>query len=272
MERATTTRHLNQLMESHILQARKEVGREIEAVVEEQLTEMKLSLMDTVNQMIETALPPNTTTEISRHEAMLKGFELIEKYNRLGLDELPLSRELQEMVEEVHDRVERLEQSTQRQETIRQKVQELTDIDRIIDRHGARKEALIQILLDIQQQFHWLPKTALRWVSERTEVPLSQIYQIATFYKAFDLAPQGRHHVCVCMGTACQVRGAQRLLDRSAEILDIAPGQTDQQKRFTLSTVNCLGTCASGPVVMVDDDYYSNPSRDDLAAALAKYE
>jgi len=89
---------------------------------------------------------------------------------------------------------------------------------------------------------------------------LTQIYHIATFYKAFSLKPQGRHSVSVCMGTACHVRGATGLLNKTMDTLKIKPGETSKDMQFTLNTVNCLGCCALGPVMMVDGKYHSNPS------------
>jgi len=124
--------------------------------------------------------------------------------------------------------------------------------------------ALIQMLLAIQKQNHWLPEDALTWVSRKLGVSSTQIYNIATFYKAFSLKPQGRHEVAVCMGTACHVRGAPRLLDKVMDVLQIRPGETSRDLEFSLKTVNCLGCCALGPVLMVDEKYYSNPSIDEL--------
>jgi NADH-quinone oxidoreductase subunit E len=124
--------------------------------------------------------------------------------------------------------------------------------------------ALIQMLLAIQAQNNYLPEDALIWVSRQLAVPLTRIYNIATFYKAFSLKPQGRHLVSVCLGTACHVREAPRLLDRVTDILQINPGETTRDLQFSLSTVNCLGCCALGPVMMIDDKYYSNPSIEEL--------
>jgi NADH-quinone oxidoreductase subunit E len=116
------------------------------------------------------------------------------------------------------------------------------------------------MLLAIQQENRWLPNDALMWLSRKLGVPLTQIYHIATFYKAFSLVPQGRNSVSVCMGTACHVRGATRLLDKVMETLKVKPGETSRDEGFTLNTVNCLGCCALGPVMMVDGTYHSNPS------------
>jgi NADH-quinone oxidoreductase subunit E len=111
----------------------------------------------------------------------------------------------------------------------------------------------------------------LIWVSEKLGIPWTQIYHIATFYKSFSLIPAGRHKVQVCLGTACQVRGAPRLLDKVKEVLKIEPGETDREQKFSLSTVNCLGCCALGPVVAVDKDYYGNPSTEQLKQIAARY-
>jgi len=96
-------------------------------------------------------------------------------------------------------------------------------------------------------------------VSENLGVPLNHIYNITTFYKHFSLLPKGRHSITVCLGTACHVRGAVHLLDRVSDCLGVGPGQTTPDENFTLSTVNCLGCCALGPVMVVDGEYMSNP-------------
>ena len=140
----------------------------------------------------------------------------------------------------------------------------MIEVDEIVARYRGDKSALIQMLLDIQREYNWLPKEALLKLSERLGVPLNQIYHIATFFKAFSLTPTGRHQVMVCTGTACYVHGAARLLDKVEGILKIKPGQTSMDKRFTLSTVNCPGCCALAPVVAVDEGYYSDPSAEEL--------
>jgi NADH-quinone oxidoreductase subunit E len=129
---------------------------------------------------------------------------------------------------------------------------EMAEVDRIIDAHHADAGALIQVLLELQRAWHWLPPEALARVSERLQVPLARIRHIATFYKAFSLVPKGRHEVHVCMGTACHVRGAPRILDTLKDLTGIEPGETDADLKFSLETVNCLGCCALGPVMVVD--------------------
>lgn len=129
-------------------------------------------------------------------------------------------------------------------------------IDKIIEKYPSDPSSLIQVLLEIQRENHWLPKQALKRVSEKLQVPLSRIQHIATFYKAFSLVPKGRHEIHVCVGTACHVRGAQRVLDRVQDLTGISPGETDLDMKFSLETVNCLGCCALGPVMVVDGEYH----------------
>jgi len=132
----------------------------------------------------------------------------------------------------------------------------IDQIDRIIDKHEGNADSLIQILLEIQSENRWLPKEALEKVSKKLQVPLSRIQHIATFYKAFSLVPKGRHEIHICMGTACHVRGAPRLLDTVQDLIGIKPGETDSDFKFSLETVNCLGCCALGPVMEVDGKYH----------------
>lgn len=129
-------------------------------------------------------------------------------------------------------------------------------IDQIIDKYEGDPSSLIQILLDIQSENRWLPKRALVKVSERLNVPLNQIKHIVTFYKAFSLVPRGRHEIHVCVGTACHVRGAPRVLDTIQDRIGIKPGETDNDLKFSLETVNCVGCCALGPVMVIDGEYH----------------
>ena len=126
------------------------------------------------------------------------------------------------------------------------------------------KDMLIQILLDLQSMLGWLPQEVLTEVSKQLEIPITQVYQIASYYKAFSLMPRGRHVIKVCMGTACQVRGSPQLLNIISAMLNMKPHETSKDMRFTLETVNCLGCCAMGPVVVVDEMYHTKPSPSDL--------
>ncbi len=145
-------------------------------------------------------------------------------------------------------------------------------VDQIIDRHHGEASSLIQVLLEIQRENHWLPREVLWRISERLKVPFSRIQHIATFYKAFSLVPKGRHEVHVCMGTACHVRGASRVLDKVQEATGIKPGETDLELKFSLETVNCLGCCALGPVMEIDRKTHGKLSPAKAAKVIGTYE
>ena len=145
-------------------------------------------------------------------------------------------------------------------------------LDQIIDKHQGEASSLIQVLLEIQSELHWLPKEALERVSKRLQVPLARILHIATFYKAFSLVPKGRHEIHVCVGTACHVRGAPRVLDTVQDLTGIKPGETDLDLKFSLETVNCLGCCALGPVVEIDGKTHGKVAPGDTGDVLKKYE
>lgn len=149
---------------------------------------------------------------------------------------------------------------------------DLERIDQIIDKHQAEASSLIQVLLEIQSENHWLPSDALQRVSQRLEVPLTRIQHIATFYKAFSLVPKGRHQINICMGTACHVRGASRVLDTIQDLTGIKPGETDLDLQFSLETVNCLGCCALGPVMEINGKTHGNLSPGETAEFLKQYE
>jgi NADH-quinone oxidoreductase subunit E len=145
-------------------------------------------------------------------------------------------------------------------------------IDQIIAKHQGKASSLIQVLLEIQSEYHWLPREVLERVSEKLQVPLTRIQHIATFYKAFSLVPKGRHEIQVCMGTACHVRGAPRVLDTVQDLIGIKPGETDLDFKFSLETVNCLGCCALGPVVAIDGETHGKVSPAEAADVLKNYE
>jgi len=145
-------------------------------------------------------------------------------------------------------------------------------IDQIIDKYHGDSGSLIQVLLEIQRENRWLPKEVLEKVSRKLKVPLNRIQHIVTFYKAFSLVPKGRHEVHVCTGTACHVRGAPRLLDSVQELIGIRAGETDQDFKFTLETVSCVGCCALGPVMVVDGEYHGKMAPAKSEEVLKKYE
>ena len=145
-------------------------------------------------------------------------------------------------------------------------------IDQIIDKHHSEPSSLIQVLLEIQAENHWLPNEALERIAERLQVPMTRVQHIATFYKAFSLVPKGRHQIHVCMGTACHVRGASRVLDTVEGLTGIRPGETDLDLKFSLETVNCLGCCALGPVVEIDGKAHGKMAPAQTAEVLTNYE
>ncbi|RLB40961.1 MAG: NAD(P)H-dependent oxidoreductase subunit E [Deltaproteobacteria bacterium] len=145
-------------------------------------------------------------------------------------------------------------------------------VDQIIEKYNGEASSLIQVLLDIQAENNWLPREALERISEKLQVPMTRILHIATFYKAFSLVPKGRHQIHICMGTACHVRGAPRVLDAVQEITGLSPGETDLDLKFSLETVNCLGCCALGPVVEIDGKAHGKVSPSDVGSILEQYE
>jgi len=134
------------------------------------------------------------------------------------------------------------------------------DIDAIVQRYNGEASAILAILQDIQAREKYLSKEALEHLGERLHIPLNKIYRIATFYRAFSLMPRGRHEIVVCLGTACHVRGGQRIVDQFTMELGIRSGETTPDRNFTLETVNCLGVCAAGPVVAIDGQYFGKMS------------
>jgi len=129
-------------------------------------------------------------------------------------------------------------------------------VDAIIEKYKRDKGFLVSILQDIQAEYNYLPKEALFDVSDSLGIPVSQVYGVATFYRAFSLIPRGRHLIQVCLGTACHVRGAPKVLEAIERKLKIKAGETTADKEYTLTTVNCLGACALGPVVVIDQEYH----------------
>ena len=129
-------------------------------------------------------------------------------------------------------------------------------IDSAVALHGSRPDSLIAVMQVVNGGLGYLPREALYRISERLKIPSSEVYHVATFYNAFSLTPKGRHSVKVCLGTACHVRGAPRILDEIRRCLEIESGETTPDMEYTLETVNCIGACALGPVVVIDQHYY----------------
>ncbi|MBW1971268.1 MAG: NAD(P)H-dependent oxidoreductase subunit E [Deltaproteobacteria bacterium] len=132
---------------------------------------------------------------------------------------------------------------------------DFSNIDRILDKYDRSPSGIIRILQDVQAELNYLPRDVLKYIASSLSVPLSHVYRIATFYNAFSLVPKGKHMISVCLGTACHVRGAPKVLEKIERELGISPGETTEDLEFSLETVNCLGACALGPIVVVDGEY-----------------
>ena len=130
---------------------------------------------------------------------------------------------------------------------------------------------LIPILQKIQQSYGYLPPEVLKEMSDRTGIPASRIYGVATFYEQFYLEPHGRHTIKCCRGTACHVKHGPEMISTVSQLLNIEPGQTTDDMRFTFETVACLGTCFLAPVMMVNSDYYGNLKRSQIGDILKQY-
>ena len=144
-------------------------------------------------------------------------------------------------------------------------------VRKILEKHGRRASQIIAILHDVQAAYHYLPEPEIRFISRELDIPLTRLYAIATFYKAFRLVPRGRHEISLCVGTACHVRGAERVKDALERKLAIKAGGTTDDMRFSLETVRCLGCCGQAPVMMVDEELVSKLDHLTVGAALEKY-
>jgi NADH:ubiquinone oxidoreductase subunit E len=140
-------------------------------------------------------------------------------------------------------------------------------VDDIVDSYGCNRDSLISILQDAQSEYRYLPEDVIA----RLRLPIIQVYGVATFFKSFSLKPRGEHLVHVCLGTACHVRGAPAVLDEVKRQLDVETGETSKDMRFTLETVNCLGACALGPIMVVDGDYQGQMRPGKVKGALRQY-
>jgi len=133
-------------------------------------------------------------------------------------------------------------------------------VQEIINRYGADKGFLVPVLQDVQKEFNYLPEEALVAVSTGLGVPLSRVFEVATFYRAFSLQPRGKHLLSLCLGTACHVRGAPLIAQHLERELGIKAGMTTPDLQYTFETVNCLGACALGPILVVDNQYHGQVS------------
>ena len=144
-------------------------------------------------------------------------------------------------------------------------------IDKIVKKYNNDSSMLVSILQDTQTEIGYLPKEALIDLHIILDVPLSQVYSVATFFKAFSLIPRGRHQISVCTGTACHVRGSESILETFERELNIKAGQSDKELDFTLETVNCVGACALGPIVIIDGKYHGEMRNESVKPLIDEY-
>jgi len=144
-------------------------------------------------------------------------------------------------------------------------------VEEIIREYDSSRDSLISILQDVQSEYRYLPESMLKLVARKLGLPLIQVYGVATFFKAFSLKPRGKHLLSVCLGTACHVRGAPAVLDEVERKLCIEPGETSEDMQFTLETVNCLGACALGPIMVMDGEYHGQMVPGKVQATINRY-
>jgi NADH-quinone oxidoreductase E subunit len=145
-------------------------------------------------------------------------------------------------------------------------------LEGILSKYEGESTDLIPVLQDMQDSYNYLPKDELKMVAERLNVPLTQIYSVATFYTMFSLVPKGDHQLKVCLGTTCHLRGGRRLVDSIASRLGCEVGYTTKDGSFSLETVGCLGSCAQAPVMMIDDKYFARVTVDKVPKILKLYQ
>jgi NADH:ubiquinone oxidoreductase subunit E len=146
-------------------------------------------------------------------------------------------------------------------------------VEPLLEQYEAQRINLIPILQEVQDAYRYLPQEVLRKISQKLRVPLTEVYQVATFYRCFSLVPRGKHVIQVCLGTACHVRGAPRVLDRILRDLKMAAPGTTGDLQFTVETVRCIGCCGLAPVARVDNaNTHPHLTQAKVAGVLKKYE
>lgn len=141
----------------------------------------------------------------------------------------------------------------------------------IIKKYPNEKRYTLAILQDIQKEFNYIPRDVMINISEYLKLPLSDIYSMATFYKALSLKAKGKYIIKVCNGTACHIRGSNKLIEEITEVLNILPGETTEDGLFSIEIVNCLGACALAPVMVINGKYYGGMNKEKVKAAIDEY-
>ena len=145
------------------------------------------------------------------------------------------------------------------------------NVKEIINKYEKKDESILGILEDIQTEFGYISQENLKTVADEFGIKINRLFSLASFYKSFSLKPKGKHIILVCMGTACHVRGAPKLVDKLQQLLKVKPGDTTDDGFFTLETVNCLGACALGPLVVIDGKYYASVGSSKIEKILDSY-
>ena len=145
------------------------------------------------------------------------------------------------------------------------------ELVKIFEKYAKKRENVIPLLQDVQEKYGYLSKESLINISEYLNVPTSNIYGVATFYNQFRLLPLGKHIIRVCRGTACHVKGSEKILEKIESDLNIKAGETTPDGLFTIETVACVGACSIAPVITVDEEFYGRLQQKDVTALLDKY-
>lgn len=148
----------------------------------------------------------------------------------------------------------------------------MESVQQIVGKYDKQEKGLIAMLQDIQKEKGYLPEEDLSEIAAEVSIPVSRLYSLATFYKAFSLVPRGRHTINVCLGTACHVRGGARLLDKLERDLNIKQGETTEDGRFTVEAVRCVGCCGLAPVVVIDENFHGKLNQKSMEKVLKLYE
>jgi len=151
------------------------------------------------------------------------------------------------------------------------KMKRKVDLEKVINKYKAEKDGIISVLQKINREYGYLSEDALKLVAKKLDVPLIQVYSIATFYTAFSLKPRGRHLINVCLGTACFVKGGNRILEKLERELGIKAGETTKELRYSLDTVHCIGCCSLAPVIRIDEDAYGRLKQEKVPEILKKH-
>ena len=208
----------------------------------------------------------------NKEDLLLQGLGVLGEAYSMGLNKLQFRKELDCLETEAKQDAKSSGQTKSRDRVLLDRRNEFLEVDGIMRKYDFQQDSLIKILMDVQARYNLLPRHILNWISNRLSIPLSETYELATFYEAFTLEPRGRHTIRVCNGTACHVRGAEKLQKRFEDILGIPSGQTDRGREFTLESVNCPGCCALAPAVQIGSQFYNNPSEDEIREIITSLE